>query len=102
METTADNGGQTVGSIVNEETLLEFPTAFPIKALGREHPEFRQIVIDLVAVHARFDPHADVSENSSRNGSFVSVTVTFTAENQQQVDAIYQSLHDHELVMMVF
>jgi putative lipoic acid-binding regulatory protein len=87
---------------MNDESLLEFPTAFPIKALGRETPEFRQTVVELVAAHANFDPNADVREQSSNKGNFVSVTVTFTAENQVQVDKIYQSLHDHDLVLMVF
>ncbi len=88
--------------VVSSETLIEFPTAFPIKALGREDPKFRQTVIDLVAAHARFDPESDVRDNTSEKGNFISVTVTFTAENQNQLDAIYQSLHDHELVLMVF
>lgn len=83
-------------------TLIEFPTTFPIKALGRETPGFRQTIIDLVAIHARFDPESDVREQTSNKGNFISVTVSFTAENQVQLDAIYQSLHDHELVLMVF
>jgi len=84
------------------ETLLEFPSAFPIKALGRDEPEFCQTIVDLVAKHAEFDPRDDVRQTNSSKGNFVSVTVTFKAENQAQVDTIYQSLHDHELVLMVF
>ena len=87
---------------MTEETLLEFPTSFPIKAMGRKDPGFTQVVIELVATHAKFNPQTDVREQASKNGNFVSVTVTFTAENKAQVDSIYQSLHDHELVMMVF
>jgi len=88
--------------MAEDETLLEFPVAFPIKAMGRNSDEFRQSVIETVAIHASFHPEDDVREQSSANGNFVSVTVTFTAENKVQVDAIYQALHDHELVLMVF
>ena len=84
------------------ETLLEFPSAFPIKALGRDVPAFHQTVMDLVAVHAKFNPQTDVRAQPSKNGNFVSVTITLTAESQTQLDTIYQSLHDHELVLMVF
>jgi putative lipoic acid-binding regulatory protein len=84
------------------ETLLEFPSSFPIKALGRDVPEFHQAVMELVAVHASFEPQTDVRAQPSKNGNFVSVTITFTAESQAQLDTIYQSLHDHELVLMVF
>jgi len=86
----------------DRKTLLEFPADFPIKAMGRQTPEFRNIVMALVAEHAEFDPETDVKEQSSRNGNFVSVTVTLRAESQQQLDTVYQSLHDHELVLMVF
>jgi putative lipoic acid-binding regulatory protein len=87
---------------MNETTLIEFPTAFPIKALGRDDPKFRLTIIDLVAAHARFDTETDVRVQASNKGNFISVTVTFMAENQDQLDTIYQSLHDHELVLMVF
>jgi putative lipoic acid-binding regulatory protein len=87
---------------MSDTTLLEFPTAFPIKALGRDEPEFRQTVIELVSAHAQFNLEADVREQTSNKGNFISVTVTFTAESQVQLDTIYQSLHDHELVLMVF
>jgi putative lipoic acid-binding regulatory protein len=58
-------------------------------------------VIDTVAVHASFHHQDDVREQESGNGNFVSVTVTITAESKNQLDTIYQALHDHELVLMV-
>ena len=86
----------------DEDTLLEFPVAFPVQAMGRQSDSFRQSVIDTIAIHAEFHPQNDVRERSSANGNFVSVTVTFKAENKAQVDSVYQALHDHELVLMVF
>jgi len=86
----------------DEETLLEFPTAFPIKAMGRQSDDFRQTIVETVAVHAEFHAENDVREQCSSNGNFISVTVTFTAESKAQLDAVYQALHDHELVLMVF
>ena len=88
--------------MTEKETLLEFPTPFPIKALGRDEPAFKETVLALIAALAEFDPETDVREASSNKGNFISITVTFTAENQAQVDNIYQSLHDNELVLMVF
>ena len=61
------------------ETLLEFPTPFPIKALGRDEPGFRQLVTELIAVHAVFDPNYDVKEQASSKGNFISITVTLQA-----------------------
>jgi putative lipoic acid-binding regulatory protein len=87
---------------MTRETIIEFPTEFPVKALGRDEPEFKNTVIELITVHAEFDQQTDVKIQTSNKGNFISVTVTFTAESQDQLDNIYQSLHDHELVLMVF
>jgi putative lipoic acid-binding regulatory protein len=87
---------------MTNESIIEFPTSFPIKALGKDESGFRKIVLDIVATHANFNPETDVKEQVSGKGNFVSVTVTLMAENQVQLDTIYQSLHDHELILMVF
>jgi len=87
---------------VARETLIEFPTAFPIKALGRDDPAFHAAVLEVIAIYAAFDRERDVKVQLSSNGKFASVTVTLQAESQEQLDTIYQSLHDHELVLMVF
>ena len=87
---------------MTRETIIEFPTEFPIKAMGRDTPEFKNTVIELITVHAEFDQQTNVKIQTSNKGNFISVTVTFTAESQDQLDKIYQSLHDHELVLMVF
>jgi len=85
-----------------EESLIEFPSPFPIKALGRDEPGFRELVLDIVAQHAVFDAENDVKMQASGKGNFTSVTVTLMAESQAQLDTIYQTLHDHERVLMVF
>ena len=87
---------------MTRETIIEFPTEFPIKAMGRDTPEFKNTVIELITVHAEFDQQTNVKIQPSNKGNFISVTVIFTAESQDQLDNIYQSLHDHDLVLMVF
>jgi len=87
---------------MTRETIIEFPTEFPIKAMGRDTPEFKNTVIELITVHAEFDQQTNVKIQPSNKGNFISVTVTFKAESQDQLDNIYQSLHDHDLVLMVF
>ncbi len=69
---------------MTRESLIEFPTAFPVKALGRDEPAFRTAVIEVIAAHAVFDPNLDVKVQSSSKGNFVSVTVTFQAQTQEQ------------------
>ena len=85
---------------MSEESALEFPCAFPIKMMGRDTPEFRAAARALVEKHAGAVENDAVQAALSRNGRFVSVTVTITATSQQQLDAIYQDVTDHEDVLM--
>ena len=85
---------------MTEESAIEFPCEFPIKMMGRNTPEFRTTARALVEKHAGTVPDEAVQEALSRNDRFVSITVTITASSQQQLDAIYQDVTDHEDVLM--
>ncbi len=84
----------------NNESLLEFPCEFPIKMMGRDNSEFHSAARSIVEKHA--GPVADeaIRNAPSRNGRFVSVTVTINAESQQQLDAIYMDLSAHDDVLV--
>ena len=85
---------------MTEESVIEFPTEFPIKLMGRNTPEFRVMARALIEKHAGTVNDEAVQTASSSNDRFVSVTVTITATSQQQLDAIYQDATDHENVLM--
>ena len=85
---------------MTEESVLEFTCDFPIKMMGRDTSEFRQMAIRLVENHAAPVSEDAVRFNLSRNGSFVSVTVTIKANSQQQLDAIYEDVSAHNDVLM--
>jgi uncharacterized protein len=74
------------------DSLLEFPCRFPIKAMGHNRPGFEQLVTEAVRTHVGAIAPADVETRVSSNGRYLSVTVTFNATSQAQVDAVYQSL----------
>ncbi len=83
-----------------EESVLEFPCEFPIKMMGRDMPEFRALARALVEKHAGKVVDSAVQAATSRNGRFVSVTVTITATSQQQLDDIYRDVSSHDDVLM--
>ena len=85
---------------MTEESAIEFPCEFPIKMMGRNTPEFRTTARALVEKHAGTVRDDAVQDTLSRNDRFVSITVTITASSQQQLDAIYQDVSDHEDVLM--
>ncbi len=85
---------------MNDETLLEFPCDFPIKIMGRESAEFRALARALVEKYT--GPLADeaIASSLSRNGAFVSVTVTVVAQSQQQLDDIYREVTSNDEILM--
>jgi len=83
-----------------EETLLEFPCEFSIKAMGLATPEFDAVVVEIVRRHAPDLGEGAVRTRPSSGGKYLAVTVTINAISKQQLDSIYQALTDHELVLM--
>ncbi len=84
-----------------DETVFEFPCAFPIKAMGRATPEFAATIRSLIERHTGPIADHDIRSAPSRNGRFVSITVTVSAQSRRQLDAIYRDVTSHADVLMV-
>ena len=80
--------------------LFEFPCQFPIKAMGKAEIEFDLLVIDIIRQYVDELSADVVKTRPSKNGKYLSVTVTIEAKSQQQLDDIYQQLSDHPRVLM--
>jgi putative lipoic acid-binding regulatory protein len=85
---------------MTEETLLEFPCDFPIKLMGKNTDEFAALAKSLVEQHAGTVDDNAIKSSVSKNNRFVSLTITITAHNKQQLDSIYQDATDHPEVLM--
>ena len=84
-----------------QDSLIEYPCAFPIKIMGKTEPGFAQAIVELVKRHAPdFDP-SSVEMRVSSKSKYLSVTCTVQATSRDQLDALYQELCDHPLVVMV-
>jgi putative lipoic acid-binding regulatory protein len=81
--------------------VIAFPTAFPIKILGRREGGFTSAVIEIVKRHAPDFAPGTLESRPSREGKYVSLTATVNATSQEQLDALYRELCDHPTVVMV-
>ena len=82
-------------------TLIEYPCDFPIKIMGANADGFTQDILEAVLRHAPdFDPAA-MQTRASAKGNYLSLTCTFHARSQAQVDALYRDLTAHPLVKVV-
>ena len=86
---------------IKRESLLAFPTEFPIKIMGRRETDFAQGVAEIVLRHAPdFDPKTMEMRPSSK-GKYLGLTVTIVAQSREQLDALYRELGAHPAVVMI-
>ncbi|MEX2523509.1 MAG: DUF493 domain-containing protein [Gammaproteobacteria bacterium] len=73
---------------------------FPVKAMGAAEEDFDGLVVSLVRRHSPDLAESAVKTRLSRNGNYMSVTVTVEARSREQLDAIYTDLTAHERVLI--
>jgi uncharacterized protein len=84
-----------------KESLIEFPCDFPIKVMGKTHPEFTQTIVAVIRTFdGAFDERA-IETRPSSGGNYTGLTVTVRAESQVHLDDIYRALTGHPMVKIV-
>ena len=84
-----------------ERSLIEYPSAFPIKVMGANVDGFTEAI---VAVARQFDPGFDpatVEVRPSKGGNYLGLTITITATSREQLDELYRTLSSHPMVKVV-
>jgi hypothetical protein len=84
-----------------ERSLIEYPSAFPIKVMGAQVEGF---VEAMVRVALQFDPDfqpATVEQRPSSGGKYLGITLTVTATSREQLDELYRTLSTHPMVKVV-
>lgn len=84
-----------------EPPKIEFPCEYPIKVMGKAHPDFHAYVLEVMHRHAPgFDESAITIRDSSK-GTFQAITVVITCTGKPQLEAIHDDLKEHRMVHMV-
>ncbi len=84
-----------------QESLITYPSDFPIKIMGVMQDDFASAMVELVQLH---DPdfHAGKMEmRPSSKGTYLSLTVTVRATSREQLDNLYRALSSHPMVKVV-
>jgi len=84
-----------------EESLIEYPSRFPIKVMGAHVEGFVEAI---VMVAQQFDPEFDgtsVERRPSSGGKYLGLTITVTATSREQLDELYRTLTTHPMVKVV-
>ncbi len=83
------------------DSLIEYPSLFPIKVMGTKVDGFVHAV---TYIAEQFDPTFDartVELRESKGGNYLGVTITVTATSREQLDELYRTLTSHPLVKVV-
>lgn len=91
----------TANSDPRKDTLIEYPSRFPIKVMGAKVEGFVNAV---TTVAKQFDPSFDASTvelRDSREGNYLGITITVTATSREQLDDLYRALTSHPMVKVV-
>lgn len=85
---------------LERETLIDFPSEFPIKIMGPATDAFINDIKQAVTGVLGELPESAWSRRDSGKGRFVSLQVTFTATSRQQIDDVYRAVTAHPDVKM--
>jgi putative lipoic acid-binding regulatory protein len=88
-------------AIPPSESLIEYPSDFPIKVMGPTHVDFAPTIVGVVL---EFDPtfhEGRLESRPSGKGNFTGLTVTVRATSREQLDALYTALSAHPMVKIV-
>ena len=83
------------------KSLIEYPSAFPIKVMGVNEEGFAEAI---VSIARHFDPAFDaatVESRPSKAGNYLGLTITVNATSREQLDELYRTLSTHPLVRYV-
>jgi len=84
-----------------KESLIEYPSDFPIKVMGATHDEFAATIVDVVVAHDPTFHAGKVEMRPSTNGNYIGLTLTVRATSREQLDNLYRELSGHPMVKIV-
>jgi putative lipoic acid-binding regulatory protein len=101
MNTPTTPATPSVPADARKDSLIEYPSKFPIKVMGANVDGF---VTAVTHVAKQFDPTFDattVELRDSKAGNYLGVTITVTATSREQLDDLYRALSTHPMVKVV-
>jgi hypothetical protein len=84
-----------------EQSLIEYPSEFPIKIMGEMHDAFAQTIVEVVTIHDPTFHAGKMDMRPSSKGTYLALTVTVWATSREQLDNLYRELSGHPMVKVV-
>ncbi len=81
--------------------LINFPCEFTIKVFGGSESNIEEIAVPVLQKNDVDIERIKVISKQSKAGNYVALSITFTADSQKQLDAIYSELSSNSKINMV-
>jgi len=85
----------------DQESLIQYPSDFPIKIMGATHEDFTRTMVELVKLHDPEFHEVRMETRPSAQGNYLAITVTVRATSREQLDDLYRALSSHPMVKIV-
>ena len=90
-----------MAAIPPKESLIEYPSDFPIKVMGPTHDAFAATIVEVIVRHDPTFHEGKMEVRPSSGGKYTGLTVVVRATSRVQLDAIYSELSGHPMVKVV-
>ena len=85
----------------SSKSLIEFPCEYPIKIIGDGSSMFTDHIESVMTNTLGLGNYSKISEKYSKNKKWLSITISFTAKNENQLRRIHHHLKVSNSVKMV-
>lgn len=83
------------------KNLIEFPSTYSLRAIGSNDSGFEQFVVTLFEDHVPETDRRFISSRDSGGGKYRSMTITFIAQSQDQLNNLYSALGQDKRILML-
>jgi putative lipoic acid-binding regulatory protein len=84
-----------------QESLIEYPSLFPIKVMGQNVEGFLEAMTHIAqSFDPSFDPRT-IELRPSSGAHYLGITLTINATSREQLDELYRTLSTHPMVKVV-
>jgi len=87
--------------VSEDRPVQHFPDTYSIKAVGKDQDDFVEFTAALVRSLIEDKSSVSYRARPSRNGAYLAVTLSFTANSQEQLDQVFQQMSAQERVLWV-
>jgi putative lipoic acid-binding regulatory protein len=77
----------------DSQQVYEFPCLLSIKVIGEDRDGFLKFVIDTISEIVGAIEENAITTKKSGGDKYLAVTVPFTAQDREQLEAVYQALN---------